>query len=111
MCNTTQEMGSQKRKGQMQMWTEYKPWCAQNQRLGVRVTAEELNMNRETVQQIVKKDLGMRKFSAKMVLQILTNDQKRRLHISSDFLCNAERSDRVITGDETWSFQYDPETK
>jgi len=26
---TAQEVGSQKRKGQMQVWTEYKPWCAQ----------------------------------------------------------------------------------
>jgi hypothetical protein len=32
-------------------------------RLGVRVTEEELNMNRETVGQIVKKNLGMRKIS------------------------------------------------
>ena len=29
----------------------------------------------------------------------------------SDLLCNAEMFDRVITGDETWCFQYDPETK
>jgi len=69
-------------------------------------------MNRETVRQIVKKDLGMRKISAKMVPQILTHDQKQHwLHISSDLLCNAEMLDRVITGDETWCFQYDPETK
>jgi hypothetical protein len=40
-------------------------------------------MNRETVRQIVKEDLGMRKISAKMVPRILTHDQKqRRLHIS-----------------------------
>ena len=69
-------------------------------------------MNRETVRQIVKGDLGMRKFSAKMVPRILTHDQKqRRLHISSDLLCNAEMFDKGITGDETWCFQYDPETK
>ena len=69
-------------------------------------------MNRETVRQIVKGDLGMRKFSAIMVPRILTHDQKqRRLHISSDLLCNAEMFDKVITGDETWCFQYDPETK
>jgi len=29
MCETTQEVGSQKHKGQMLMWTEYKPWCPQ----------------------------------------------------------------------------------
>jgi hypothetical protein len=29
MCKTTQEVGSQKRKGQAQIWTEYEPYCAQ----------------------------------------------------------------------------------
>jgi len=82
-----------------------------DRRIGVRVIAEELNMNRETVRQIVKEDSGMRKFSANMLPRILTHDQKqRRLHISSDLLRNAETFDRVITGDETWCFQDDPET-
>jgi hypothetical protein len=75
-----------------------------DRRLGVRLTAEELNMNRETVRQIIAGDLGMRKISAKMVPRILTDDQKRQLHVSSD----AEMFDRVITSDETWCFQYDP---
>jgi hypothetical protein len=82
-----------------------------DQRLGLRVIAEELNMNRETVRQIVKEDLGMRKISVKMVPRILTHDQKHQLHISSDLSCNEEMFDRVITGDETWCFQYEPETK
>ena len=68
-----------------------------DRRLGVRVTAEELNMNRETVQQIVEEDLGMSKISAKMVPRILTHDQKQSgLHISFDLLRNAEMFDRVI---------------
>jgi hypothetical protein len=29
MRKMTQEVGSQKRKGQVQMWTQYEPWCAQ----------------------------------------------------------------------------------
>jgi len=83
-----------------------------DRRLGARVIAEELNMNRETARQIVEEDLGMRKISAKMVPRILTHDQRqRRLHISSDLLRNVEMFDRAITGDETWCFQYDPETK
>ena len=54
----------------------------------------------------------MRNISTKMAPRILTLDQKqRRLHISSDLLRNAEMFDRVITGDETFCFQYDPETK
>ena len=36
--------------------------------LGVRATAEELNMNRETVRQIVQEDLGMRNIPAKQIL-------------------------------------------
>jgi len=83
-----------------------------DRRLGVRVIAEELNMNRETERQIVKEDMGMRNISTKIVPRILTHDQKeRRLHISSHLLHNAKMFDRIITGDETWCFQYDPETK
>jgi len=40
-----------------------------DRRLGVGVIAEELNMNRETVRQIVKEDLGMRKFPQKWCLE------------------------------------------
>jgi hypothetical protein len=29
MCKTTQEVGSQKCNRQMQLCTEYEPWCAQ----------------------------------------------------------------------------------
>jgi len=83
-----------------------------DRRLGVRVIAEELNINRETVRQNVKEDMGMGKISTKMVPRILTHGQKqRRLHISFELLRNAEMFDRAITCDETWCFQYDPETK
>ena len=40
-----------------------------DRRLGVRVIAEEMNMNRETVRQIVKEDLGMRKIPQKWCLE------------------------------------------
>ena len=55
----------------------------------------------------------MRKVCAKMVPKELTEEQKqRRVTICQDLL---ERQDdifgRVITGDETWVYQYDPETK
>jgi hypothetical protein len=51
------------------------------------------------------------KNSVKMVPRILTHDQKQlRLHISPDLLRNAEMCDKVVTGYETWCFQYDLET-
>jgi hypothetical protein len=63
------------------------------------------------MRQMITEDLGMRKVSPKMVPRILTDDQIYRLHISSDIFHNAEMFGRVITNDETWCFQYDPETK
>jgi histone-lysine N-methyltransferase SETMAR len=55
-----------------------------DRRLGVSLIAEELNMNMEIVRQILTENFGMRKFSAKMVPRILTDDQKqRRLHVKS----------------------------
>jgi len=55
----------------------------------------------------------MRKVCAKMVPKDLTGGKKqRRVTICQELL---ERKDnilgRVITGDETWVYQYDPETK
>ena len=40
-----------------------------DRRFGVGVIAEELNMNRETVRQIVKEDLGIRKIPQKWCLE------------------------------------------
>jgi hypothetical protein len=81
-------------------------------KLGVSLMAEELNKIRETVQQIIIEDLGMRTTSSKMVTPILIDDQKQRWrHVSSDLLSNAKIFDGVITGVETWCFQYNLETK
>jgi hypothetical protein len=70
--------------------------------VGVRVIEEKLHLNCETVRQIVKEDLEMRKFSAKLLARILTHDQKQhRLRILFDLLCIAEMFDRITIGDET----------
>jgi len=45
-----------------------------DRKVSVRVIAEEFNMNRKTVRQIVKEDLGIRIISAKIVPRILTHD-------------------------------------
>jgi len=85
----------------------------ENHRLTVRSIAEQVNIDRETVRKILTEDLDMRKVFAKMIPKKLTEEQKqRRVTICQDLL---ERQDdifgRVITGDETWVYQYDPETK
>jgi len=70
-------------------------------------------MDRETVRKILTEDLDMKKVCAKMVPKELTEEQKqRRVTICQDLL---ERQDdilgHVITGDERWVYQYDPEMK
>ena len=62
---------------------------------------------------MLTEDLDMRKMCVKMVPKELTEEQKeRRVTICQDLL---ERQNdilgRVITGDETWVYKYDPETK
>ena len=86
---------------------------SENRRLTVRSIAEQVKIDRETVRKILTEDLDMRKVCAKMVSKELTEEQKqRRVTICQDLL---ERQDdilgRVIIGDETWVYQYDPETK
>jgi len=85
----------------------------ENRRLTVRSIAEQMNINRETVRKTLTENLDMRKVCAKIVLKELTKEHKqRRVTICQDLL---ERQDdilgHVITGDETWVYQYDPETK
>jgi len=69
-----------------------------------------------SVQRILTQDLRMRRVAAKFVPRLLTEDQrqsqlavcqdlKRELQNDPDFLS------RVITGDESWCYGYDPESK
>jgi len=85
----------------------------ENRRLTVRSVAEQVNIDREIVRKILTEDLDMRKGCAKMVPKELTEEQKqKRVTICPDFV---ERQDdilgRITTGDETWLYQYDLETK
>ncbi|KAL4103323.1 hypothetical protein QTP88_018700 [Uroleucon formosanum] len=78
--------------------------------------ADELNLKRETVRKILTDDLSMKKLCANMVPKNLLAEQKHvQMSISQDCLEQVEADptllDRVITGDESWHFQYDPETK
>jgi len=87
-----------------------------DRRLTVNMTADEVNVNREALRRILTKQLGMRKICAKMVPRNLTQQQwDARVSVSAELLKQVEADpdlmERVITGDESWFFQYDPETK
>jgi hypothetical protein len=72
-------------------------------------------INRKTVDKILVKDLKKKKVSAHFVLPLLIPDQKhQRAASSAEFV---EMIDdyrnvlkRIVTGDESWCFMYDPET-
>ena len=87
-----------------------------DRRLTVRMIANELDMNCERVWTIITKHLGMRKICAKMVPRLLNEQQKERcVQVCHDILEELETEPnllgRVITGDESWIFEYDLETK
>jgi len=87
-----------------------------DRRLSIRAIAEDVGIDKMTVHDIIKNSLGMRKICAKLVPKLLTDEQKgRRVAVASEILDRLQTEpdflDRVITGDETWIFEYDPETK
>lgn len=87
-----------------------------DRRLSVRMIADQVGIDKMTAHTIVTEELGMRRICAKLVPKVLTDDQKqRRVSVSEDLLQRVEEDpgflDNVITGDESWFFEYDPETK
>ena len=87
-----------------------------DRRLTVRMIADELGMNSEWVWRIITEDLGMRKTCAKIVLRLLNEGQKeRRVQVCQDILDQIKTEPnllkRVVTGNESWIFEYDPLTK
>ena len=87
-----------------------------DRRLTVRMIADELSMNSERVWRIITEDLGMRKVCAKMVPRLLNDGQKEnRVQVCQDILKQLEITpdllSRVVTGDESWIFKYNPLTK
>jgi hypothetical protein len=78
--------------------------------------AETLSIPKTAVHDIVTDNLHMRKVCAKMVPKLLTDDHKNsRVTIAGELLERVQNKpdflDNVITGDETWAFEYDLETK
>jgi len=88
----------------------------QDRHIAVRELADEVGVSIGSVHTILTADLGLRRVSAKFVLKLLTMEQKQlRLEIAQDMLDCVESDSNllntVITGDESWVYGYDPETK
>lgn len=95
---------------------EVKKIVLANRRITVREVAEDLNISIGSCHSILTNDLGMRRVAAKFVPKLLNVDQKQhRINIAKELL-DSVRDDpnllqRVITGDESWVYGYDVETK
>ena len=88
---------------------------AKDCRLSVRMIAEEMGLNKNAVHRILTEHLHMRKICAKLVPKNLSEQKTNRLKICQDLLGRLEIEPnflhKVITGDESWVIDYDPETK
>jgi histone-lysine N-methyltransferase SETMAR len=78
--------------------------------------AESLNIPKTVVLPILKKDFGKRKLCVRFVPHSLTPEQREdRVTSCQDMImmANADKNffNKIIMGDETWCFAYDPETK
>ena len=85
-------------------------------RLSVKMIAEETGLDRNAVHRILTDHLHVRKICAKLVPKNLSVEQKaNRLEICQDLQGRLKIEPnflgKVITGDESWVFNYDPETK
>jgi len=69
----------------------------------------------QDVLQILKEDLGKRKLCARFFPHSLTPEQREdRVTSCQNIIAMADADNffnKIITGDETWCFTYDPETK
>jgi len=88
----------------------------QNSHLSLRMLADAVNIGKDTVRKIVVEDLRKRKICSRFVPHSLTPEQKdRRIAACRDVIATADSGPdffkKIVTGDETWCFAYDPINK
>jgi len=88
----------------------------QDRRRTIHEIAEEVEIGYDTCQRVLTEELGMHHVTAKFVPRILTAVQNQQRVNACTGLRQLASDDetffsRVITGDESWVYGYDPETK
>ena len=89
-----------------------KGWRIVSRKLTIREIAEELNIAYGSAQDILVNDLGLRRVAAKLAPKYLNFIQKRNhFDVAKDMLSKVDSDPsfikRIITGDETWIYEYD----
>ncbi len=88
----------------------------QDRRITIAQLVFETGLSTGSVQKLLRKDLKMNRVAAKFVPRMLRDEElTRRMAICQHWIDNVEADptilDCLITGDETWVWCYDPETK
>jgi len=88
----------------------------ENRRLTIREVSEEVGNCKSSCHTILTEELKMHCVAAKFVPRLLTEEQKQnRVTVSQELLDRSNTDDNflknVITGNETWVYGYDVETK
>lgn len=83
-----------------------------NRRMTIRDLADIENISIGSVQTILKDFLGLRRVRSRLVPKTLNFFEKdRRIAICQEMISDYQPViKRIITGDETWIYAYDPET-
>lgn len=87
-----------------------------DRRITIREVADEVCISIGSCHDIFSNVLGLKRVAAKFIPKLLNFDQKRnRMNIAQELLNDVNDDpnllQRVITGDETWVYGYDVETK
>ena len=79
---------------------------------------EELSgIHSSSVLKILRERLGLRKICARWVPHLLTDEQKQsRVRLASQVIekydkCDPHRLEEIVTGDETWIYHFQPDSK
>ena len=89
----------------------------ENRRITVEEVAATLGISHGSAHEILTDNLGLSKLSARWVPKALGENQlNQRADLSSVILSRIELNEsqffeRIVTGDETWIYLYDPESK
>ena len=87
-----------------------------DRRMSIVELEQEVGISHGYIHAILSDDLKMRRVSAKFVSRQLTTDQMEcRLMVAGDLFEKSAQDPtiltKIVTGDESWVFVYDPETK
>uniref|UniRef100_A0A1B6MJV2 Mos1 transposase HTH domain-containing protein n=1 Tax=Graphocephala atropunctata TaxID=36148 RepID=A0A1B6MJV2_9HEMI len=88
----------------------------ENRRITIDEILSKVNLSHGSVHTILHDHLNMHRICLRMVPKMLTPEHKEQRMIMAGDLIDAADADpnflqKIVTGDETWCFLYDPQTK